>query len=174
MRRNGSKSRPGGLDNFDECRNSGDSKYFDDCRTNGPKEPIMIEPASTDIKTAVRKRYAGHATAQSSCCGAPVSDSRPAASCGCASSSPSTSEALGYDAAELAAIPEGADLGLGCGNPLGMFELREGETVLDLGSGGGIDCFLAARRVGPTGHVIGVDMTPEMIERARQIGRAHV
>jgi SAM-dependent methyltransferase len=74
---------------------------------------------------------------------------------------------LGYDTDALAEIPEGADLGLGCGNPLALLELREGETVVDLGSGGGIDCFLAARRVGPTGRVIGVDMTPEMLERAR-------
>ena len=78
------------------------------------------------------------------------------------------SDVLGYDASELAAIPDGADLGLGCGNPLAMLELREGETVVDLGSGGGIDCFLAAKRVGPTGRVIGVDMTPEMIDRARR------
>ncbi len=114
----------------------------------------------TVIKEAVRERYAGHATAGTSCCS-------PASSCGCDTAS-STSEALGYDAAALAQIPEGADLGLGCGNPLAMLELAQGETVLDLGSGAGIDCFLAARRVGPTGHVIGVDMTPEMIARARR------
>src|SRR5439155_2783507 len=69
--------------------------------------------------------------------------------------------------ADAAAIPEGADLGLGCGNPLADAGVKPGETVLDLGSGGGIDCFLAAREVGPGGHVIGVDMTPAMIERAR-------
>lgn len=73
-----------------------------------------------------------------------------------------------YEAADLAAIPAGADLGLGCGNPIAVLGLEAGETVLDLGSGGGIDCFVAARRVGPTGHVIGVDMTPEMIDRARR------
>jgi len=78
-----------------------------------------------------------------------------------------TSGALGYSEAELTAVPEGADLGLGCGNPQAIAALRPGETVLDLGSGGGIDCFLAARQVGPTGKVIGVDMTPEMIDRAR-------
>jgi SAM-dependent methyltransferase len=118
-----------------------------------------------DIKTAVRDRYAEHATAGSSCC-APSSSA--AASCGCAAPTDSVSPELGYNTAELAAIPAGADLGLGCGNPLALLELAEGETVLDLGSGGGIDCFLAARRVGPTGHVIGVDMTPEMIDRARR------
>jgi arsenite methyltransferase len=114
-----------------------------------------------DIKTAVRERYAGHATAGTSCCG-----------CGCGAvgvpDRPFTSEAIGYAPADLAAVPDGADLGLGCGNPLAMLELRDGETVLDLGSGGGIDCFIAARRVGATGRVIGVDMTPEMIDRARR------
>jgi SAM-dependent methyltransferase len=75
--------------------------------------------------------------------------------------------AMGYSADELAAVPEGADLGLGCGNPQAMAALRSGETVLDLGSGGGFDCFLAARRVGKTGKVIGVDMTPEMVTKAR-------
>jgi SAM-dependent methyltransferase len=117
----------------------------------------------TDIKEAVRERYAGHATKGTSCCAPSASSS----SCCCGSSEASVSEALGYDAEDLAAIPEGADLGLGCGNPLAILELREGETVLDLGSGAGIDCFIAARRVGPSGHVIGVDMTTEMVLRAR-------
>ena len=76
-------------------------------------------------------------------------------------------EGLGYDADQLQAVPEGADLGLGCGNPLALADLRSGEAVLDLGSGAGLDCFLAAQAVGPTGRVIGVDMTPEMVERAR-------
>jgi len=138
---------------------------------------------STDIKAAVRERYAGHATAGTSCCGTAstagtsccgtISDASSSC-CGTGSSTAdgtvetTVSAALGYDTADLAAIPEGADLGLGCGNPLALLELSEGETVMDLGSGGGIDCFVAARRVGPTGHVIGVDMTPEMIERARR------
>lgn len=82
-----------------------------------------------------------------------------------------TSEQLGYAVAELTAIPDGADLGLGCGNPLAMLELQPGETVLDLGSGAGIDCFVAANRVGADGRVIGVDMTPEMVERARRNAR---
>jgi arsenite methyltransferase len=111
-----------------------------------------------EIKEAVRDRYAGHATAGTSCCAGADSSC-----CGT-----NTSQLLGYDSGDLAAIPADADLGLGCGNPLAMLELREGETVLDLGSGGGIDCFLAAKRVGPTGHVIGVDMTPEMLSRARK------
>lgn len=78
---------------------------------------------------------------------------------------------LGYTEGDLAAVPEGADLGLGCGNPNAIAALKSGETVLDLGSGGGFDCFLAARAVGPTGRVIGVDMTPDMISRARENAR---
>jgi len=128
-----------------------------------------------DIKTAVRERYAGHATASTSCCDPDTAAATLESSgCGCGATTVAdsgraiSSEALGYRAEELDSIPEGADLGLGCGNPLAMLELAEGETVLDLGSGGGIDCFIAAKRVGPTGHVIGVDMTPEMIDRARR------
>ena len=122
-----------------------------------------------EIKRAVRDRYAGHATNATSCCGGSAGPAE--AGCGCTPvQAPGTlpSELLGYDAADLAEIPEGADLGLGCGNPLALLELREGETVLDLGSGAGIDCFLAAKRVGPAGHVIGVDMTHEMLDRARR------
>ena len=74
---------------------------------------------------------------------------------------------MGYSQEELAAAPEGADLGLGCGNPQAIAALRSGETVLDLGSGGGFDCLLAAKRVGKAGTVIGVDMTPEMVTKAR-------
>jgi ubiquinone/menaquinone biosynthesis C-methylase UbiE len=74
---------------------------------------------------------------------------------------------MGYADEELAAAPEGANLGLGCGNPQAIAALKPGETVLDLGSGAGFDCFLAARQVGESGRVIGVDMTPEMISRAR-------
>lgn len=128
-----------------------------------------------DIKEAVRDRYAASATQGISCCGPAAS----ASSCCCGSGAttsatparPFTSEELGYDPAELGAIPEGADLGLGCGNPLALLGLREGEIVLDLGSGAGIDCFLAARQVGESGRVIGVDMTPEMIARARRNAR---
>ncbi len=76
--------------------------------------------------------------------------------------------ALGYSTQQLASLPSGANLGLSCGNPTELASLREGERVLDLGSGGGLDCFLAGRAVGATGHVIGVDMTPEMVARARK------
>ena len=75
--------------------------------------------------------------------------------------------AMGYSEEELGSVPEGANLGLGCGNPQAIAALRPGDTVLDLGSGAGFDCFLAAKRVGRTGRVIGVDMTPEMVTKAR-------
>jgi SAM-dependent methyltransferase len=88
--------------------------------------------------------------------------------CGCSSVD---LEALGYSTEQADMVPEGADLGLGCGNPLQHAAPRAGETVLDLGSGAGVDAFLAAREVGPTGHVIGVDMTPAMLERARANAR---
>lgn len=79
-----------------------------------------------------------------------------------------SSKALGYSDDDLKAVPEGADLGLGCGNPVALASLNEGELVIDLGSGTGFDCFLASRRVGRAGKVIGIDMTPEMLEKARE------
>ena len=119
-----------------------------------------------EIKKAVRKRYARAARSGQSCCAQPVS------CCG-SQSEPlsSTAPAVGYSEDELKAIPEEASLGLGCGNPTALAGLKPGEIVLDLGSGAGIDCFLAARRVGPSGRVIGIDMTPEMIDRARANAR---
>ena len=114
-----------------------------------------------EVRQAVREGYAKVAKSAGSCCG-------PTKGC-CGTSAPdAVSRAVGYSDAELATLPEGANLGLGCGNPVALASLRPGETVLDLGSGAGIDCFLAANRVGPTGRVIGVDMTPEMLEKARQ------
>jgi SAM-dependent methyltransferase len=85
----------------------------------------------------------------------------------CCGPNPQSSLALGYTEEDLAAVPEGANMGLGCGNPQAIAALREGETVLDLGSGGGFDCFLAAKQVGDKGRVIGVDMTPDMLSKAR-------
>ena len=111
------------------------------------------------IRAQVRTAYAKVANGAGGC------------SVGCCGTSGSGSMAMGYSAEELAAAPEGADLGLGCGNPQAIAALRPGDTVLDLGSGGGFDCFLAAKRVGKTGKVIGVDMTPEMVTKAR--GNAH-
>lgn len=107
------------------------------------------------IRTQVRTAYANVANGASGC------------SVGCCGTSGGGSMAMGYSADELAAAPEGADLGLGCGNPQAVAALRPGDTVLDLGSGGGFDCFLAAKRVGRSGKVIGVDMTPEMVTKAR-------
>ena len=113
------------------------------------------------IRKYVRERYAGIARQGTSCCG-------PATSCGCGGAAESDSGKIGYSAEEIEAVPPGADLGLGCGNPVALASLRKGEVVLDLGSGAGFDCFLAARAVGPEGKVIGVDMTPDMIEKARE------
>jgi len=111
----------------------------------------------------VRERYGAIAEGRSrGCC-----DPSPATS-SCCGPAPSPSVRLGYGARELSVVPDGADLGLGCGAPVQRLGLQPGETVLDLGSGGGIDVFLAAKEVGPSGRVIGVDMTPAMLERARK------
>ncbi|MCX8161331.1 MAG: arsenite methyltransferase [Candidatus Saccharicenans sp.] len=119
-----------------------------------------------EIKKTVRKRYATAARSGQSCCSQSFS---------CCGSQPElqseASRVVGYSEEELKAIPPEANLGLGCGNPSALAGLKPGEIVLDLGSGAGIDCFLAAHRVGPTGRVIGVDMTPEMIDRARTNAR---
>ncbi len=125
--------------------------------------PVMpVTPTMpTDPRAVVREKYGAIAQGDG-CCGG--------SGCGCGGTvedDAAALAALGYSDAQRDAIPAGADLGLGCGNPLAHAELRAGEVVLDLGSGGGIDCFLAAREVGATGRVIGVDMTPAMIERAR-------
>ena len=114
-------------------------------------------PSSDSVRDSVREHYAAIQSASEGAACAP----------GCCGANPDASLELGYAQADLAALPEGANLGLGCGNPQALAALKPGERVLDLGSGGGIDCFLAAKRVGPTGRVIGVDMTPEMLQRAR-------
>ncbi len=114
----------------------------------------------TEIKDYVKERYGGIARSGGGC----------GCSTGCcASPSPDViSKVIGYSDEELAAVPEGANLGLGCGNPTAIATLKPGEIVLDLGSGAGFDAFLAARQVGPSGKVIGVDMTPDMLSRARE------
>lgn len=119
----------------------------------------MQTSTSDQIRAAVRQAYGAVATRKqgSGCCGG--------TSC-CGPADP-MSRRLGYSDDDLAAVPDGADLGLGCGNPQAIAALLPGERVLDLGSGAGFDAFLAARQVGPTGRVIGVDMTPEMVEKAR-------
>jgi len=116
-----------------------------------------------EIKKAVRERYAGVAKDNASCCGSGNS------CCGnTVTSAEELSRSVGYSDDEMSSVPEGANLGLGCGNPTALAELKDGETVIDLGSGAGFDCFLASARVGEKGKVIGVDMTPEMLARARE------
>ena len=120
--------------------------------------------AEQNVRTAVREHYASVAREQSSCCGPTKA---AGGCCGAAPAPIEISRAIGYSEQDLSAVPAGANLGLGCGNPLAFAALEPGDTVVDLGSGAGFDCFLAAQRVGPQGRVIGVDMTHEMLERAR-------
>ena len=120
---------------------------------------------TTDIKTMVRERYGSIAEADTASCCAPASSCCAPTS---ASGAADKARRMGYSEADLAAIPDGANLGLGCGNPQAIAELRANETVIDLGSGAGFDCFLAARQVGPGGQVIGVDMTHAMLAKARE------
>lgn len=117
----------------------------------------MNEQTKDEVRTAVREQYGN------------VARSGGAVGCapGCCGPGASASLALGYSQEDLAAVPEGANMGLGCGNPQAIAALETGETVLDLGAGGGFDSFLAAKQVGPTGRVIGVDMTPDMVVKAR-------
>lgn len=110
-----------------------------------------------EIRDFVRDRYGSVAKQMSSCCG----------SGGTSGVKEGFAEKLGYGADDLSALPDTANLGLSCGNPVALATLKPGEVVLDLGSGGGFDCFIAGRKVGADGRVIGVDMTPEMISRAR-------
>jgi SAM-dependent methyltransferase len=117
---------------------------------NGVREEVRV----TYGKIALNQQAGCGTTGSTACC---ASERRSA----------TAADKLGYSVDETAALPEGADLGLGCGNPQAIASLTPGETVLDLGSGAGFDCFLAARSVGPTGHVLGVDMTPEMLAKAR-------
>lgn len=122
----------------------------------------MNDAQRDEIRQAVRQRY-GH-VAESEGCGC------SSTCCGSSTASSSAdilSQALGYSTDETSAVPEGANLGLGCGNPQAIAHLKAGEIVLDLGSGGGFDCFLTARQVGDSGQVIGVDMTPAMVSKAR-------
>ncbi|WP_342576956.1 arsenite methyltransferase [Paenibacillus sp. FSL M8-0142] len=127
----------------------------------------MNQVTNDQIRQNVRNRYKQVAIQEgnaSSCC---QTDIQTTSCCSTPSDFNSISSKLGYSNDELSAVPEGANLGLGCGNPQAIASLKPGEVVLDLGSGGGFDCFLASRQVGETGKVIGVDMTPEMVSRAR-------
>ena len=119
-----------------------------------------------EIRKAVRESYGKIAVKEATGCGPATS-----CGCGCGSTQDIVSKAIGYSDEEIKAVPEGANLGLGCGNPTALASLKESEVVLDLGSGAGFDCFLAADKVGESGRVIGVDMTAEMIEKARENAR---
>jgi len=140
------------------------------------------------IRNEVRKTYGAMARHRVPCCGtAPTSGTQKRQSlagenatccestpgCGTSNLETAANQNVGYTDEQLAAIPEEAFLGLGCGNPTALASLRQGETVLDLGAGAGIDCFLAAKVVGETGRVIGVDMTAEMLDRARENAAKH-
>ena len=114
------------------------------------------------MKQRVKEGYAKIAQKGSSCC--------PGSTCCGSSNAKTISKTVGYTDKELSVVPEGSNLGLGCGNPVALASLKKGETVLDLGSGAGFDAFLAAKKVGGTGRVIGVDMTPDMIKRAKENG----
>lgn len=120
----------------------------------------MSEMKADDVRATVREHYGNIARDASTRC-AP----------GCCNTVGTAAATLGYTADQTKAVPEGADLGLGCGNPTAIASLRDGETVLDLGAGGGFDCFIAAHQVGPRGRVIGVDMTADMVTRARDNAR---
>ena len=137
----------------------------------------MTATSHDEVRQAVRDRYAAAATAGTGCC-APATTTDSDSCCAPDATAQALSLQLGYSAEDTLAVPAGANLGLGCGNPTAIAALRPGETVLDLGSGAGFDAFLAARAVGDTGAVIGVDMTPAMISKARANaetgGYAHV
>ena len=120
------------------------------------------------VREFVRQAYAGIAVGGGSCCGPDGS-----AGCGGGGSAEALAEQIGYSKSELDKLPEGANLGLSCGNPTAIASLQPGETVVDLGAGGGFDVFVAARKVGPAGRAIGVDMTAEMISRARRNAEAY-
>jgi len=120
----------------------------------------VLDLKENEVKDYVKKRY-GEIARNTGSCGS-------SCGCGCGPSSTDTAMQIGYSKDELGNIPEASNMGLGCGNPTALASLKEGETVLDLGSGGGIDAFLAAQKVGETGKVIGVDMTEDMIQKSER------
>ncbi|MCP5363688.1 MAG: arsenite methyltransferase [Hyphomicrobiales bacterium] len=133
------------------------------------------------IRTFVRERYAEvvkPSAKEAGCCAPQSSSPETSAGTGCCAPGGTAAGVLGYSDEERALAPDGADLGLGCGNPNAIAELKAGEVVLDLGSGAGFDAFIAAKAVGETGRVIGVDMTPDMLiqarENARKVGAENV
>jgi SAM-dependent methyltransferase len=126
-----------------------------------------------EIQKTVRERYGKIAKENSAgCCGTTKAGMKISSCCGNSSTAAeSISKKVGYTNADINSVPEGANLGLGCGNPIALASLKKGEVVLDLGSGGGFDCFLASEKVGAKGKVIGVDMTAEMLDKARENAR---
>jgi arsenite methyltransferase len=128
------------------------------------EQEVIMTQSQDEVRNTVREHYGKVAESNGAIGCAPVGCAPGCCAPGAKSAS---SLALGYSEADLNAVPEGAEMGLGCGNPQAIAALRPGETVLDLGSGGGFDCFLAAKQVGDSGAVIGVDMTPEMVNKAR-------
>ena len=137
------------------------------------KEQVRESVRDTYAKVAMVGVSVSGSSQSTSCCGPPNKSLQtiPTSSCGCGEpgfSAKQMSTTMGYSKEDMSEVPEGANMGLGCGNPVALASLKPGETVVDLGSGGGFDCFLAAREVGKTGRVIGVDMTPEMISKARR------
>lgn len=125
----------------------------------------MDNTNNNDIRNLVSKSYSEIVKGKSKAC--------PDDNLSIKGSAEKISEAIGYTLEEMLSAPEDANLGLGCGNPQLIAELKEGETVIDLGSGAGFDCFLASKKVGPKGHVIGIDMTPEMLDRSRSLLLEH-
>lgn len=127
----------------------------------------MVDTNKTDIRAIVRESYGkivdGKAN-EEGCCGGSINIEN---------SAKEISIKIGYSNEEILNAPEGANMGLGCGNPQLIAEIKEGETVIDLGSGAGFDCFLASKKVGPKGYVIGVDMTPEMLSKSRILSNQH-
>jgi arsenite methyltransferase len=124
----------------------------------------MMMKDNETVREEVRSRYGAIAAGYGSCCCGGDCQTAPR-------DAGDHAAKLGYAPGEVEAVPDGADMGLGCGNPQAIAALRAGEIVLDLGSGGGLDCFLAAKRVAPDGKVIGVDMTPEMVSKARRLAK---
>lgn len=128
---------------------------------------MMSDLKKIDVRNVVRNSYKKIAIGNSkkdSCCGGNLN---------LKNSSIEISRKIGYSEEEIANVPEDANMGLGCGNPQLIANIQEGETVVDLGSGGGFDCFLASKKVGPKGYVIGVDMTPEMISKSRGMAKKY-
>lgn len=127
----------------------------------------MKDINNTDLRILVRNSYGEIADGKSNgegCCGGGINIKN---------SAQAISKGIGYSDEEILNVPEDANMGLGCGNPQLIAGLKEDETVIDLGSGGGFDCFLAARKVGPRGYIIGIDMTPEMLNKSRALSKRH-